>query len=156
MTTPARIRAVRNDDAAAIASIDAAHTGVLKRRWWREAVARHSGRRHSAGPRVGLVEVEGKTPRVVGYVLGQVRSFEFGSEPCAWIVALGVHPKRLRSGIAGRLFREASRRFSEHGVSLIRTMVRRDDLPVLTFFRSQGFNAGPYVELELTIPENSK
>ncbi len=83
MPTPARIRAVRNDDAAAIASIDAAHTGVLKRGWWREAVARHSGRRHSAGPRVGLVEVEGKTPRVVGYVLGQVRSFEFGSEPCA-------------------------------------------------------------------------
>jgi hypothetical protein len=28
-------------------------------------------------------------------------------------------------------------------------MVRRTDVPVLTFFRTNGFAAGPYVQLEL-------
>jgi ribosomal protein S18 acetylase RimI-like enzyme len=59
----------------------------------------------------------------------------------------------LREGIAARLFEEACRRFARQGIGLVRTMVRRDDVGVLTFFRNQGFVAGPYVELELSIPE---
>ncbi|HET6277429.1 MAG TPA: GNAT family N-acetyltransferase [Candidatus Polarisedimenticolia bacterium] len=150
-----RIRAIRSGDAAAIAAIDAAHTGLLKRRYWRDVVTRHAGRGRAGGARVGLVAVEGAKGRVVGYVMGRVRSFEFGSEPCAWIVALGVHPRMLRGGVASRLFAEACRRFAQHGITLVRTMVRRDDVGVLTFFRSQGFVAGPYVELELSIPETT-
>jgi len=150
-----RIRAIRSGDAAAIAAIDAAHTGVLKRRWWRDVVARHAGSGRAGEARVGLVAVEGPKGTVVGYAMGRVRSFEFGSEPCGWIVALGVHPRMLRGGIAGRLFDEACRRFARHGINLVRTMVRRDDVGVLTFFRNQGFVAGPYVELELSIPETT-
>ena len=150
-----RIRAIRSGDAAAIASIDAAHTGVLKKRWWREVVARHAGSGRAGGPRVGLVAVEGAKGTVVGYAMGRVRSFEFGSEPCGWIVALGVHPRMLRGGVASRLFEEACRRFASQGINLVRTMVRRDDVGVLTFFRNQGFVAGPYVELELSIPETT-
>jgi predicted N-acetyltransferase YhbS len=154
--TPAvRIRAVRAGDAAAIAAIDAMHTGAMKRRYWRDVVARHAGSGRSGGARVGLVAVEGAKGTVVGYAMGRVRSFEFGSEPCAWIVALGVHPKLLRGGIASLLFEEACRRFARHGINLVRTMVRRDDVGVLTFFRNQGFVAGPYVELELSIPETT-
>jgi predicted N-acetyltransferase YhbS len=150
-----RIRAIRSGDAAAIAAIDAAHTGVLKKRWWRDVVARHAGSGRPGGPRVGLVAVDGPKGAVVGYVMARVRSFEFGSEPCGWIVALGVHPRMLREGIAARLFEEACRRFARQGIGLVRTMVRRDDVGVLTFFRNQGFVAGPYVELELSIPETT-
>ena len=157
MTRPdgGRIRTIRNGDAAAIAAIDAAHTGVMKRAWWRKIVGRHTSRARSAGARVGLVAVDGPRSRVVGYVLGQVRSFEFGSEPCGWIIALGVHPRMLRSGIASRLFTEACGRFAEHGIGLVRPMVRRDDVGVLTFFRNQGFVAGPFVELERSNPESA-
>ena len=31
-------------------------------------------------------------------------------------------------------------------------MMRRNDVPVLSFFRSQGFAGGPYVQLELELP----
>jgi hypothetical protein len=37
------------------------------------------------------------------------------------------------------------------GITTIRTMVRRNDVPVLTFFRTNGFAGGPYVQLELTL-----
>jgi ribosomal protein S18 acetylase RimI-like enzyme len=140
-----QLRAVRASDAAALAAIHAAHTGRSRRAWWEQVVARHGG-----GGRVGLVAVEGR--RVVGYVFGQVREFEFGSDPCGWIFAVGVHPDRLRTGVASRLFEGARARFAELGVTLVRTMVRRDDVPVLTFFRNQGFVSGPYVELELALP----
>jgi len=144
-----RIRNVRKADAAAITAIDAAHTGESKAGWWEEVLRRHA-RRSGAPDRVGLAAVDPEG-EVAGYLLGQVRAFEFGSEPCGWIFAVGVHPDRLRSGVATALFREARERFAARGVRLVRTMVRKDDVPVLTFFRGRGFAGGPYVELELEL-----
>jgi len=149
----ARLRPVERGDAAAIAEIDSAWKGTATVAWWEDVVARHSSDRQRGGDRVGFVAVEGTPERVVGYVLGQVRSFEFGSDPCGWIFAIGVHPRRARRGVASRLYGEARRRFEALGVTLVRTMVRRDDVRVLTFFRNQGFVAGPYVELECTLRE---
>lgn len=152
MTTATRveIRPLRAGDATAIAAIDARHTGTTKRRFWRDVVQRHL--RAKGKRRVGLVAVDSRE-RVVGYALAQVRAFEFGSDECGWLYAVGVHPDHLRSGIARTLFLETRRRLAESGVSVVRTMVRRDDVPVLTFFRSQGFVGGPYVELELDLSE---
>lgn len=144
------IRGIREGDAGPIARIDARHTGIERLDWWEDVVSRHAdGARHPGRERVGLVAVYGPENEVVGYVLGQVRAFEFGSEPCGWIFAVGVDPRFLHHGVGSQLFQEARRRFAAIGVTLLRTMVRREDIPVLTFFRNQGFMAGPYVELEL-------
>ena len=148
------VRNIRTDDAAELSRIDAAHTGLEKPEWWADVVKRHVRRGPEGPSRVGLVAVEHAAgrERVVGYVLGQVRAFEFGSEPCGWIYAVGVDPSRLRAGIAKELLAEATARFEEAGVKLVRTMVRRDDVPVLTLFRSEGFVGGPFVELEKPLP----
>jgi ribosomal protein S18 acetylase RimI-like enzyme len=143
-----QVRPIRRADAAAIARVDASYTGVLKTRWWDDVVARHTRSGRSGKDRVGFVAVEGPRQKIVGYVLAQVRAFEFGSEPCGWIFAIGVHPGRARKGVATLLNRHATEELARLGVKLVRTMVRRDDVPVLTFFRSQGFAAGPYIELE--------
>jgi ribosomal protein S18 acetylase RimI-like enzyme len=97
----------------------------------------------------------GRTPpgQVVGYLAGEVRSWEFGSETAFWIFGIGVQPAHQRRGIARDLLTRALAHTRETGVNVVRTMVRRDDVPVLTFFRSSGFVAGPYAELELTIEE---
>ena len=145
-----KVRRIKRRDAAAIAAIDALHTGELKSQWWQEVIARHT-RRGATPHRVGLVALDSKDGEVIGYVLGQVRAFEFGSEPCGWIYSVGVHPDHLRSGAATKLFLAAKESFQENGVGLIRTMVRRDNVAVLTFFRNQGFALGPYSELELAL-----
>jgi ribosomal protein S18 acetylase RimI-like enzyme len=120
--------------------------------------------RRTAGPRldelvrgadtraVALVGVTARG-RVAGYLVGDVRSFEFGSEPAGWILALGVDPHDARAGLGRQLLDEAVRRFATLGIRTIRTMVRRDDVPVLRFFRSERFVAGPYQELELDLEE---
>ena len=88
---------------------------------------------------------------IVGYLLGEVRAFEFGSEPCGWVFAVGVDPAHAREGIASLLLGEACARFRSAGVETVRTMVRRDDIPVLSFFRRRGFVGGSFYQLEMSL-----
>ena len=43
------------------------------------------------------------------------------------------------------------RRFKESGIRHIRTMVGRNNVPVLSFFRANGFVGGTFVQLELDL-----
>ena len=144
--TPARIRPLGRRDLADVIRVDAIHTGAEQRPYWtrlfREFLAPGPGRQ-----RVALAaEADGE---LAGFLLADVRAFEFGSEPCGWILEVGVDPARAREGIASSLLVEAVKRLRAAGVSTVRTMVRRNNVPVLTFFRSNGFAGGPYVQLEL-------
>jgi ribosomal protein S18 acetylase RimI-like enzyme len=112
----------------------------------------HSERLRSllSGPRAfGLGAFSG--PALVGYIVGEVRAFEFGSDPAGWIVEIGVAPDREDDGIGSSLREAAVARFRSMGVTSIRTMVRRDDVRVMRFFRSAGFHLGPYLELEMEV-----
>lgn len=91
--------------------------------------------------------------KLVGYLFGEVRAFEFGSEACGWIFAVGVDPPFLRSEVGSTLLAEACRRFRRAGAGRVRTMVRRNNVPVLSFFRANGFAGGSFVQLELDIEE---
>jgi ribosomal protein S18 acetylase RimI-like enzyme len=144
-----RIRALTTRDLDNVVRIDAIHTGEAQPAYWkrifRDALSRGADR-----VRVGLgADVRGA---LVGLLFGDVRAFEFGSEPCGWILEVGVDPRLARQGVGTALLEEACRRLRASGVSTIRTMVRRNDVPVLTFFRTNGFAGGPYVQLELTDP----
>jgi ribosomal protein S18 acetylase RimI-like enzyme len=102
-----------------------------------------------AAPRAIALAGVDEAGRVVGYLLADVRRWEFGSEPAGWIFALGVDQAVARHGLGRMLLDAAVARFAAAGVHTVRTMVRRDDVPVLRFFRSGHFTAGPYQELEL-------
>jgi cyclohexa-1,5-dienecarbonyl-CoA hydratase len=141
----ARIRPLVRRDLAGVVRIDAIHTGAEQRAYWtrlfREFLAPGPGRQQ-----VALTsEIDGE---VAGFLLADVRAFEFGSEPCGWILEVGVDPGETRRGIASALLAEAVRRLRASGVSTIRTMVRRNDVPVLTFFHAMGLPA-VRVQLEL-------
>jgi len=86
---------------------------------------------------------------LVGFLFGEERAFEFGSEPCGWIFAVAVDPDHQREGIASLLLAEACRRFRAAGLTRVRTMVRRADVPVLSFFRAHGFAGGDFTQLEI-------
>jgi ribosomal protein S18 acetylase RimI-like enzyme len=147
--TPITVRRLAPADLERVVEIDALHRGEAVPDYWvsvRDAFLVRDRRR----VRVALgAEDDG---RLVGYVLGEVRAFEFGSEPCGWIFAVGVAPECQRLGIASRLLGEACARFHAAGISRIRTMVRRADVPVLSFFRAHAFHAGEFTQLELELP----
>lgn len=141
------VRPLTLQDLAAVSRIDAVHTGEAKPAYWKRIFREFVGS-DAQEDRVGIAaEVDGA---VIGFLFGDVRAFEFGSEPCGWILEIGVDPSFTRGGVASALLREGCRRLRETGVTVVRTMVRRNNVPVLTFFRTNGFAGGPYVQLELT------
>ncbi len=148
----ARVRPLAPGDLDEVVRIDGEHTGRPKGAWWRQFFAEAFAGGEQAR-RVSLaLEAEG---RVVGYLLGDVRAVEFGSEECGWVFAVGVEPSWARKGLASALLSEAVRQFGERGVKRVRTLVRRDDVPVLSFFRSSGFVGGTYTQLELPLGEEA-
>ena len=146
----AEVRKLRANDLDDVVRIDALHTGQRKPEYWQRVFRDFfNGGREEL--RVGLAaEADGV---VQGYLLGEVRAFEFGSEACGWVFAVGVDQTNLRSGIASNLLAEACRQFAGDGITQVRTMVRRNDVPVLSFFRSNGFVGGSFVQLELDLGE---
>ena len=136
--TPIRELAVA--DLKEVVRIDALRTGKPKPAYWKKVLAGRAGW-------VGIAAA-GRGEPLSGYLIGEVRAFEFGSEPCGWIFAVAVDPASAREGVATALLDEACRRFRAAGVERIRTMVRRTDVPFLSFFRARGFVGGPFVQLE--------
>jgi len=147
-----RVRELRSLDLQETIRIDALHTGESKPAYW-QGVFRDFLENERGATRVGLA-AEGPSG-MVGYLLGEVRAFEFGSEACGWIFAVGVDPHRLRGRVASALLAECCSRFHQAGVNTVRTMVRRDVIPVLSFFRANGFTAGTFVQLELNLKEQA-
>ena len=147
------VRELSAEDRDAVVRIDALHTGSPNPGYWNDVFDRFltasDGR-----PRVGLVAED--SGRTIGYLLGEVRAFEFGSEPCGWIFGVGVDPERLRGGIGGALLEEARNRFRKIGVATVRTMVRRNDVPVplvlpLPRLRGRAFYATGGIALSETV-----
>src|SRR6185503_1073626 len=87
-----RIRPLMPRDHRAVVALDSTNTGMDKPRYWRALFADYGRRRDS---RFFLVAEEGR--RLVGFVVGEVRAWEFGSVPCGWVLAIEVDAKmRLR------------------------------------------------------------
>jgi ribosomal protein S18 acetylase RimI-like enzyme len=145
------IRPLVEADLAEVARIDALHTGLQKPQYWTR-VFRTLVTAEDDAVRVGLA-AQGPDG-LAGYLIGEIRAFEFGSEACGWIFAVGVDEPYLHTRVGSSLVREASARFRAAGVTHVRTMVRRNDVPVLSFFRSNGFAGGAYVQLELELDED--
>jgi len=77
---------------------------------------------------------------VVGFMLGDVRSGEFGiEEKSGWIEVLGVDPDAAGKGVGRALADEMMARFGKAGVSTVRTMVERSMPDVEAFFTRLGF-----------------
>lgn len=148
--TGLKLRAMRPADFPAVAAIYAARTGEPPPES-SEARIGALVRARQAGS-VALVALGGKG-EVAGYVLAEVRSWEFGSAPAGWIFGLGVRRELEGRGVAHALLGEAVARLGKCGVKTVRTMVSREDVDVLRFFRGERFVAGPYTQLELDLEE---
>lgn len=150
--TPA-IGLLRPADLAAIVRLDRRLTGRRKAAYWERVFQIFVGRGAARG-HVGLAARQGR--QLVGYLLGDVRAFEFGSPPCGWIFAVGVDPAEANRGIGSALVAEAAHRFQRAGLSAVRTMVGRNDVSMLAFFRSNGFVGGSFTQLELNVAHTGR
>ncbi|MDE2399109.1 MAG: GNAT family N-acetyltransferase [Burkholderiales bacterium] len=141
------VRPVRRADLDQVIDIDATVTGLEKRKYW-ASVFRRYGSAERAEQQF-LVALQGG--RVVGFIIGEVRDWEFGSPPCGWVFAIDVDPRARLGGIGTRLLQAISERFRSAGVRQLRTLLALDNTLILSFFRSQGMMAGPLISLEMDL-----
>lgn len=141
------IRLAVPSDLSSLVALDEEVTGIAKRKYWKEAFARYGP--HGEADRFFFV-AERKN-RIEGFIVGEVRAWEFGEPPCGWVFVVQVRPGTRLNGLGTRLFEALCNAFRSAGVKKIRTIMARDNHLVLSFFRSQGMMAGPFIELETTI-----
>ena len=89
--------------------------------------------------------------RVVGFIIGEVRDWEFGSPPCGWVFAIDIDPGARQAGVGTKLLAAISDRFRRAGVEKLRTLLSRDNTLILSFFRAQGMMSGPLIPLEMDL-----
>ncbi|MCX7241999.1 MAG: GNAT family N-acetyltransferase [Burkholderiales bacterium] len=141
------VRAVQRADLKAVIEMDAMVTGIEKRDYWNSLYQRYADA--VATGRHFLVATE--QDEVVGFVIGEVRDWEFGSPPCGWVFAIDVRPTARLGGTGTALLQAICQGFRQAGVSKVRTMLSRDNTLILSFFRSQGMMIGPFIPLEMDL-----
>ena len=143
---------MRRGDLDRIIAIDATVTGLEKRAYWQSLYRRYG----VAGPaKRQFLVAEGGGP-VIGFIIGEVRDWEFGSASCGWVFAIDVEPGARQRGIGARLLQAICAGFRRAGARKVRTMLSRDNTLILSFFRSQGMTAGPFIPLEMDLDEKNQ
>ncbi len=142
------IRRARAGDIAAVIALDERVTGIAKPGYWSDVFERYGDRRPEERFFLVAESKAGRETRVVGYIVGEVRAWEFGSAPCGWVFAFSVDPDTRLQGIGERLLDAISKEFQGAGIRTMRTMVPRENSLHMAFFRSEGMMAGPYIQLE--------
>ena len=142
---PATIKDLQN-----IIDLDARVSGFEKEDYWRGRFSRLDSAKTS---HIIVAEASGSNNPVsmLGFIVGEVRAWEFGSRPCGWIFAIGVSPDYRVQGIGEKLFTEICKSFKTDGANSVRTMIARSDKLNMSFFRAQGMMGGPFIELEKSL-----
>jgi ribosomal protein S18 acetylase RimI-like enzyme len=138
-----RVRTARAADLPGVIDLDAENTGLRKAAYWNERFEWYAGRQPD---RFFLVAERGGA--MLGFIVGEVRAWEFGSPPSGWIFAVHIRPGAREIGLGALLFEEICARFRAAGVQHVRTMLAKDAHLLLSFFRGLGMMGGPFIQLE--------
>jgi len=132
------VRALDTVDIGAVVAIDEKIGGRYRPEVWDHRIAYYLRR----DPDAALVaEADGK---VVGFMLGEVRSGEFGlEEPTGWIEVMGVDPEFRGRAVGRRLAGALLEHFGRCDVTSVRTLVDETMDDVAGFFASLGFEPAP-------------
>jgi len=141
------IRPIEAADLAQVIAIDAEASGIEKVDYWYELFHRYGSR----GQRQRFFLVAEGNGAIQGFVIGEVRDWEFRLPPCGWVFGIAVRRDARLGGVGSALLAAIMDCFRRAGVDKVRTLTTRDDNLMLSFFRSQGMMAAPSIPLELDL-----
>jgi ribosomal protein S18 acetylase RimI-like enzyme len=138
-----RVRTAKASDLPAVIALDAENTGLPKAAYWKDRFEWYAGRQPDR-----FFLVADRDGAMLGFIVGEVRAWEFGSPPSGWIFAVHISPAARQVGLGALLFDEICGRFRAAGVQHVRTLLAKDAHLLLSFFRGLGMMGGPFIQLE--------
>ncbi len=139
-----RVTEAEAGDLGAIIALDGQVTGFKRADFWTDLF-----RQRQTSETLSIL-VARSAGKIIGYALGEIRSWPVRAPACGWLYAIGVDKEYRLHKAASALLTELIARFKGRGVAAIRTMIDVDDHLLMSFLRSFGMTAGPFLELELT------
>ena len=147
-----KVRPIQEGDVERIIHIDRRVTGEDKSGFWRGMLGAYllgkGDIRDSLAP--SLCQVAVSDGEVVGFMVGDVQSYQFGIPRCGRIVTVGVDPDCRRKGIATELARSLLEEFKRFGAPKVLCLVKPGD-PLREFFEALGFTQTLHVILEKSV-----
>ena len=113
------IRRAEESDLPAIQTFDERSNKDANPRYWQEMFSRYGDDKTKQ-----LFLVCEKDAEIVGFIIGEIRDWEFGSHPCGWIFALGVRPDIRLGGAATQMYSAMCDFFRNAGVQKLRNSAR--------------------------------
>ncbi len=92
---------------------------------------------------------------VVGFVLGEVRGWEFATRLAGWLEVIGVDPAYQGHDVSRRLLDALFTALRRAGVAVVNTMVDWNDGELIDYFQAQGFERGEYLNLVRRLDEGA-
>ena len=120
-TPELKVRPVEAADLGQVIAIDAEVTGLEKTDYWYELFHRYGGGRN----RQRLFLVAETSDVIQGFIIGEVRDWEFGSAPCGWVFGLSVRASARLTGVGARMLEAVCDGFRHAGVNKVRTLLAR-------------------------------
>lgn len=144
----ASIRPLTELDIQEITQIDEKIQGEYRPQAWETKILYYIRRDPDASQ---VAEVDGK---VVGFMLGEIRSGEFGLEkPVGWIEVLGIDPAHQGQSLGRQMAEKMLAHFTAQGATLVKTLVPEGMESIGDFFRKIGFERSTIQPLEKRIKE---
>jgi ribosomal protein S18 acetylase RimI-like enzyme len=136
------VRRMRTQDADAVLRIDEKITGTPHEAQWESRIIDQLTR----NPLGCLVaEMKGK---VVGFIFGEIRGWEFAIPKTGWIEIVGVDPEYQGKGVARALIEKLHIYFRNHNIDRVMTMVNWNDAGLVSFFCALGFERSAFIILD--------
>jgi ribosomal protein S18 acetylase RimI-like enzyme len=137
--TGATVRPIHEGDVEAIVQIDALVTGDKRAGFWRGVLAAYLAaegeQREGLSPDLcQIAELDG---RVVGFMVGDIQSWQFGMPRSGRIVTVGVHPEYRRRDVGTGLMDAMLDVFRKFRVHRLHCLVEAGD-PLREFFAANG------------------
>ncbi|MDX1814447.1 MAG: GNAT family N-acetyltransferase [Thermodesulfobacteriota bacterium] len=141
------VRRMRTQDAEAVLRINEKITGTPHEAQWESKIIDHL----SGNPLGCLVAEAGG--KVVGFIFGDIRGWEFAIPKSGWIEIVGVDPEYQGKGVARALIEKLHVYFRNHNVKQVMTMVNWNDGGLVSFFRTLGFERSEFIILDKEVSQ---
>ena len=143
-----QVRPLKDGDIEAVVGIVRAVTGEENVGFWRGMLRAYLIAEGNLPDALSpsMCQVAERRDAIIGFMIGDIQSWQFGIPRCGRIVAIGIHPDHRRSGAGGLLAEAFFDQFRRLRVPFIQCQVRPGD-PLGEFFKKVGFTESDWVTL---------